>query len=471
MAQTQKTTDTRSKRLDLDESTLNRTIFAIAVPAVLENLMFIMVFFADTLIVGWLRDENSLAATILSGLLMFFLNAPFIALAVAGGSLVSRYWGENDFVTARRFAGQSVSLSILLAIGIVALCWPLAEQIIKMLGAGEEVIPLGTGYFRVVLLSSLLGLPMLTANAVIRSTGDTRSPMVNTIIMNTANIIISYMLAFGRGPFEPMGMVGVAWGTVIARSTGGILSLMVLVSKRKSVNMKIADFTSMHVKSLTRLTKLAAPAFANRLLHSSAQLAFIRIVAILGTTSLAAHNIALHVESLAFMPAIGISTAVAAIMGQAIGAQCPHIAELTVKRSLIFSTVLMFAIGILFVVGAPFGVRLFGATPEVVSMAGVALQISALELPFLAYEIILSASLQAAGDTKSPVYVTFVSLILFRLCTVYLFAITFGWGLNGVWFATALDWIGRSAGMYFFFRKGPWKLIHQQEKQKYQCIQ
>ena len=468
MSNAPKKIEITSKRLDLSESTLNRTIFALALPAVLENLMYIMVFFADTLIVGWLRDENMLAATILSGLMMIFINAPFHALAIAAGSLVSRYWGENDFTTARRFAGQSVSVSFILATFIIALCYPLARPIIALLGAGPDVIPLGTTYFRVVLFSSLLGLPMIIANASIRATGDTRSPMVNTIIMNTANVIISIILAFGLGPVKPMGMIGVAWGTVAARSLGGILSIAVLTSKRKSIRMTVADFTSMHLGSFIRLTKLAAPAFADRLLHSGAQLAFIRIVAILGTTSLAAHNIALHVESLAFMPAVGISTAVAAIMGQAIGANLPHIAELTVKRTMIFATGLMLAIGLLFIVAAPLGVRLFGATPEVVSMAATALQISALELPFLAFAIILSASLRAAGDTTSPMYVTFVSLIIFRLGAVYLFAITLGWGLNGVWLATALDWIARSTGLYIFFRKGPWKLIHQREKQKYQ---
>ena len=468
MANAPNTTENTSKRLDLNEATLNRTIFALAVPAVLENLMYIMVFFADTFIVARLRDENMLAGTMLAGLTMIFLNAPFHGLAIAAGSLVSRYWGEDDFTTARRFAGQSVSVSFILAAGVLALCYPFAGQIIALLGASADVLPLGTVYFRIVLLSSLMGLPMIIANSAIRATGDTRSPMVNTVIMNTANVIISVILAFGYGPVKPMGMIGVAWGTVIARSLGGILSVLVLVSPGKGIRMTIGDFTSMHMRSFVRLTKLAAPAFADRLLHSGAQLAFIRIVAILGTTSLAAHNIALHVESLAFMPAVGISTAVAAIMGQAIGAQLPHIAELTVKRTMLFSTVLMIAIGLLFVIAAPFGARLFGATPEVVKMAGTALQISALELPFLAFAIILSASLRAAGDTTSPMYVTFVSLIIFRLCTVYLFAITFGWGLNGVWFATALDWIARSTGLYIFFRKGPWKLIHQREKQKYQ---
>jgi len=164
-----KTTDNTSQRLELSEATLNRTIFSLAIPAILENLMFIMVFLSDTLIVGWLRDENSLAATMLSGLMMIFVNAPFHALAIAAGSLVSRYWGENDFAAARRFAGQAVTVSFILAGAMFILCYPFARQIITMLGASDKVILLGTTYLRVVLFSSLLGLPMIIANASIRA--------------------------------------------------------------------------------------------------------------------------------------------------------------------------------------------------------------------------------------------------------------------------------------------------------------
>jgi putative MATE family efflux protein len=291
-----------------------------------------------------------------------------------------------------------------------------------------------------------------------------RWPMLITATMNVINVLVSVALAFGWGPIPRMGMSGVALGTVVARSIGAVLSLAVLVSVRRGIGLVAGNILNLQGKAFSRLWHLGYPAMLDRTLHSVSSLIFIRIVAMLGTTALAAHNIALHVESVAFMPAVGVGAAVAAIVGQSIGARMSHIAELTVKRSLLCSSVFMAALGTIFVVFAPWGVHAFGATPGVLRLAGIALQISALELPFLAFSIILSASLRGAGDTRSPLYVTAVCLVVFRLGGVYLIAIIFGLGLPGVWLATALDWACRSLGLWLFFRRGVWKLLHEQEK-------
>lgn len=455
------------RRLDLREETLNRTIWSLVIPAIGENLMYALVFLSDTLIVGWLRDENALAATALAGLIMFFVNSPFYALSAATSSVVARCWGEHDFAGARRYAGHSIFAAFVFGLAALIIIHPLARGLIGLLGAEAEVLEFGGRYLRIVLFSAILGLPLIVSNGVIRAKGDTRKPMLITATMNVINVLVSIVLAFGLGPVPRMGMSGVAVGTVVARSIGAVLSLGVLVSAKRGIGLKAGSILSLQRKAFSRLWHLGYPAMLDRTLHSLASLIFIRIVAILGTTTLAAHNIALHVESLAFMPAVGVGSAVAAIVGQSIGAQISHIAELTVKRSLVCSGVFMVALGTMFVIFAPWGVHAFGATPGVLRLAGIALQISALELPFLAFSIILSASLRGAGDTRSPLYVTAVCLVFFRLGGVYLFAIIFGWGLPGVWLATALDWACRSFGLWLFFKRGVWKLLHEQEKARY----
>jgi putative MATE family efflux protein len=455
------------RRIDLRVEALNRTIWSLAVPAIGENLMYTLVFLSDTLIVGWLRDENALAATALAGLIMFFVNSPFYALSAATSSVVARCWGEHDFSGARRYAGHSIVAAFVFGLLALVIMHPSARILVGLLGAEAEVLELGGRYLRIVLFSAILGLPLIVSNGVIRAKGDTRRPMLITATMNVINVFVSITLAFGLGPVPRMGMSGVAVGTVIARSIGAALSLGVLFSVRRGVGLGLRNILNLQRKAFVRLWYLGYPAMLDRTLHSVGSLIFIRIVAMLGTTTLAAHNIALHVESLAFMPAVGVGSAVAAIVGQSIGAQKSHIAELTVKRSLVCSGAFMVGLGAIFVIFAPWGVHAFGATPGVLRLAGLALQISALELPFLAFSIILSASLRGAGDTRSPLYVTAVCLVFFRLGVVYLFAIIFGWGLPGVWTATALDWACRSFGLWLFFRRGVWKLIHEQEKAMY----
>jgi len=102
---------------------------------------------------------------------------------------------------------------------------------------------------------------------------------------------------------------------------------------------------------------------------------------------------------------------------------------------------------------------LFGSTPEVLQLAGSAVRIGALEQLPIAVLMVLSGGLRGAGDTSTPVYATLLGSVLVRVPVVYLFAIVFGWGLDGVWLATAVDWTVRAAVIYYLFRKGAWRTI------------
>ena len=454
-------------RLDLREENLNWTIISLALPAIVANVMFTAVFVVDTMIVGHLNNAAALAATTLAGTTVWLVDAPMQALAIASGSLVSRCWGGQDFAAARRYTAHTISFALLFGGAVALLVLPIAPLIIRLLGAERDVIVLAAPYLRIVILSCTLGGAMMVATGSIRAIGDTVTPMVLTGIMNVINIIASISLAFGYGPWPAMGLLGVAWGTVIARTAGGVLALGVLVTRSKGIGLSGGDFVHIRTEALLRIWRLAYPAVFERALGSAAHFVFVMIVALLGTASLAANAIAIQIEALAFMPALGLGVAAATVAGQAIGAGQTHIAELSIKRSLFWSNVWMGTTGVLFVVFGPFLATLFTRTPDVVPMAGLAVQIAALELIPLAFAIVLGSALRSAGDTRSPLYVTFICIVFCRLGVTYLFGITFAWGLAGVWLATAVDWTARAAGLWWIFRVGVWKSIHQKEKAMY----
>ncbi|AQT67576.1 Na(+)/drug antiporter [Anaerohalosphaera lusitana] len=456
----------QAKALDLSDEKLGRTILSLALPAVMENLMFTLVFMADTMIVGWLRDPNALAATLLGSRIMFFTRAPFYGISIAATSLVSRHWGASDFATARRHAAHAMVVAFVLAGLATAILFPIASLAMDALGADSDVLPLAATYARIVILSIFLGQPMIVANGIIRAAGDTKTPMANTMIMNFTNVGLSLALAFGIGPFPALGLVGVAYGTLISRSLGGLLSIIAVLNPMGAVNMPFSWMFRPRLGYYKSLLSLAWPAIAERSSYSVADLFFTRIVAGIGTTALAAHQIAVHIESLAFMPCVGISYASATIVGQAIGAQRHSFAERAVKRIILWAGLAMVGLGVIFVLFGPLCVSVFGATPEILEQAGLALQISALELPFLAAALILGVSLRSAGDTTSPLYITIISLILFRVGGAYLLGIHFEMGIAGIWLATAMDWIGRTSGMWYFFSAGKWKWIHQRQQMK-----
>lgn len=456
-----------SSRLDLRPAALNRTIVSLAVPAIVANVLFSLVFFVDTLIVGWLKNEVYLAAVALSSLIMFWSNAPIQGISIAATSLVSRTWGERDFDLARRLSAHCLILTFII-VGVMTLVGlPLAPWIIRLLQASDEVVAPGAKYLRLVLLSSIFGMPLLIANTILRAKGDTKTPMYITGAMNLINIVASIVLAFGMGPFPKMELYGVAWGTVISRNLGGLAGLWILSTHARGISLRFSDFRHIRSRLFARIWHVSHPAIAERVINSTTYAFFMAMVARLGTTTLAAHELALNIESLAFMPSFGISIATSTIIGQAVGAGRQRIGQIAVKRTAIFSTAVMGGIGLLFILFAPQAVKLFRATPEVLELAGLALQIAGLELPMFALVFIFIGALRGAGDTKSAMLVNSASILLFRLPGTYLMGFVFGWGIAGVWMATVLDWTGRALGSYLIFRKGVWKKIHQQEKEKF----
>ena len=459
--------DEQQHRLNLRPKTLNRTIFKLAAPAIFEALMFSLVFFTDTLIVGWLQNEAYLAGVALASLLMFWSGAPIQGMSIATTSIVSRTWGEKDFSEARRYAGHALVLTLFLVAIILLTGEFFAPNLIRLLRAQPEVVPSATKYLRIVLTSSILGLPLMVSNAAIRAKGDTTTPMLISFGMNVINIVTSIILAFGIGPVPAMGLYGVALGTVIARNVGGLASITALCTRKRGIGMRLKDLVHLSRNRIERIWHVAYPAITERVVNSTTYAFFLSMVASLGTTILAGHQIALNVESMAFMPAFGMSVAVTTVLGQAVGSGRYRIGEITVKRTMILTVAFMLALGLLFVLFGPYAASIFRATPQVLRLAGIAMQISALEFPFFAMTFILMGALRGAGDTRSPMYINMFCIVSLRLPLTYLFAFVFGWGIVGVWLATAADWAGRTTGLWIIFRKGLWKLIHRNEKEKF----
>lgn len=458
--------NTHHQRLNLRLKDLNKTLAFLALPAIAENCLTSMVFFTDTLIVGWLQNEAYLAATALAGIMMFLMNAPFIGMSVAAASIVSRSWGEEDFQTARITAGQALGISVAAAAILAVIGSWYSYEIMIFFGAAPEVAAVGGKYLHILLISCIGGLPMIVSNAVIRGMGNSLKPLWITGTMNLVNIVASIILAFGLLGFPKMGFYGVAVGTVIARTVGAVLSIGFL-TLRKGLFLRFMDFIPCQKRVLQRLLSLASPTMVERTVTSLSYMLFMKMVAMLGTTLLAAHNVALQIEAIVFMPTWGLAIASTTITGQAVGAKLEHIAEIAVKRLIYFAGGLMVITGILFAVFGDDIVRIFKATEPVLEAAGMALRISALELPFLAITFIFMGALRGAGDTRSPLYVSLSGTLLVRLGSVYLLAFVLDWGLAGVWLATCLDWMARAAGLGYFFNKGVWKLIHHKEKSRY----
>jgi len=445
--------------LDLTLENVPRAVLALAVPAVAENVLVTMVYLVNTLLIGRLKDPAALAAVSLGGLFLNVADQLFTRIALATSALVAHAWGARDYGRARRAAGQAILLAVAFAALATVALYPSASPLLRLMGASERAVAMGTTYMRIILLTSVLGFPMVVLNGIMRGAGDTRTPMVITLITNAWNVLVAGVLVFGVGSVPAFGLAGAAIGTGSARMLGGLLSLVLVLGGKRFVQLRLPDILRWDRELLVKIARLSLPMMAEALVMRMGFVLFMRIVSALGEVALAAHQIAVNVESLSFMPGHGLSVASTTLVGQALGADRADLAEASIRSSMRLSLLVMGALAVVFGLFGPSLAALFGSTPEVLQLAGSAVRIGALEQLPIAVLMVLSGGLRGAGDTSTPVYATLLGSLLVRVPVVYLFAIVFGWGLDGVWWATAVDWTVRAVVIYYLFRRGAWRTI------------
>ena len=445
--------------LTLTLESTSRNITRLAVPAVAENLLVTLVFIVDTLIVARLKDPAALVAVSLGGLFLHVADQLLWAISMAASALVAHAWGARDYERARRVAGQSILIAVLFASLSTALLFPLSRELLKLMGASDRAVALGAAYMRTILVSSVLGFPLVVLNGAMRGAGDAQTPMLITLVMNVWNVVVATALVFGAGPLPALGLSGAALATASARMLGGLLALALLISGKRFLHIHRRDILRSDRKLMAHIIRLSLPTAAESIIIRMGFITFVRIVSSLGEVALAAHQIAVNVESLSFMPGHGLSVASTTLVGQSLGADKPELAEASIHTSLRFSFLVMGTIAVVFALFGPSLVAPFGSTAEVLKLAGRAVRIGSLEQLPIAALMVIGGSLRGAGDMRTPVYANLAGTLLFRVPFVYLFAIIFGWGLDGVWLATAVDWTARATLIYLLFRRGTWKRI------------
>ena len=445
--------------LVLTRENLSHNIVKLALPAVGENLLVTMVFLVDTLLIGWLKDPAALAAVSLGGMFLNIANQLFSAVSVSATALVAHAWGAEDYERARRIAAQAIVVAILCAIITIAVLWPLATPLLVLMGASTRAVALGAQYMRIILLTSLVGFPMIVVNGIMRGSGDTRTPLVLTLAMNIWHVLVAATLIFGPGPLPALGFSGAGWATASARLVGGILALYLITSGKRFLKVRWRELLHWDGPVIGQILRLSVPTGSESVVARFGYILFMRIVSGLGEVPLAAHQIAINIESLSYMPGFGLSVASTTLVGQSLGAKKLDLAEESIRGAMRISLIVMGAVGVIFALFGPQLAAAFGSTPEVLALAGSAVRIGALEQLAIAVQMVLAGSLRGAGDMRTPMYATLLGTLFFRVPIVYLFAVVLGWGLNGVWLGTALDWTARAAVLYVLFRRGAWKKI------------
>jgi putative MATE family efflux protein len=380
-----------------------------------------------------------------------------IGLSIGVTATVARRIGEKDPERAAVAAVQAILLGLILALALGAVGVTQAPRLLRLMGADEEVLAVGTRFTMVMLGGCVTVVLLFLINAVFRGAGDAAIAMRVLWLANLINIVLGPCLVFGVGPFPELGVTGAAVGTTIGRGTGVVYQLTQLVRPDSRVRIRRRHLR-VDPGTMAALLRLSGTAMFQTLIGMASWIGLVRVLATFGSAALAGYTIGIRVVVFALLPSWGLSNAAATMVGQGLGAGKPERAERAVWMASFYNLCFLSAIAVLFVGLAPAIVRLFTEDPEVAPYAVACLRIVSLGFPFYAYGMVLTQSFNGAGDTATPTWINLGCFWLWEIPLAWVLAREAGLGPRGVFVAILVAFSTLAVVSAILFRRGRWKL-------------
>ena len=297
------------------------------------------------------------------------------------------------------------------------------------------MLPLATVYMRV----SFVGMPFLFAyvifQSLMRGVGDARTPLYIVTGTVALNFVLDPLFILGLGPVPAMGVAGAALATVITQGLAAVVGLWMLFSGRYGIALRARHLVP-DVATLWRLFKLGAPSAVEQSTRALGLMLMTILVAGFGTHTLAAYGIGTRMLSFVIIPALGLSQATSALVGQNIGAGRADRAERTAWLSALIAFVVLSAIGVIaFFLATPI-VRLFVPdSPAVIAQGSLFVEITAFSYGLIGAQQVITGAFRGSGNTVVAMMIALVSLWMLQFPLAWLLSTRAGLGATGIWIA------------------------------------
>jgi putative MATE family efflux protein len=431
----------------------------LAVPVIGLNLLTVLTLAVDTAMVGRLPEaERALAALGFAGQVAFLLLVAMIGLTVGTVAMVARAHGAGDSERVNHVLAQSSQLTIALGITVAVAGNLVARPLIGLLGASPEVTDTALDYLRPLMAGTVFPYLVLLYAAVLRGVGNTRLPFFVALGQNAINIFLNYGLILGNMGLPGLGVTGAAVASVTSQAIGAGTLVWILSSGRFDP-LRLRLRPSPVDRDLAReLGKVGAPAALDLVIINAAFLSIVGMLGRLSEAAVAAHGVGLRVQSIAFVPALGVAQATAALVGQALGAGDVGGARRTLHASMLLSTtissamaalIIAFAYSIVGVFDIPSGTELESHAVTWIYLLGFGMPVTGI---FMGY----AGLLMGAGKTGTNLRINAVVTFTFQIPASVIFGFAFGLGALGIWLAFPLSFAAKLALAYAAYRSGTW---------------
>ncbi len=425
------------KKLDLVNDPIPRLIIKMAIPVSVGFFFHTMFNVVDTYFASQINSV-AVAAITITFPIFFMIIAISSGTRTGATALIANAEGANNKVLAKEYAIQTISFSIIAAIIIMIIGLISAPYLFKILHAEGKYFNFAIQYTNILLYGCLFIILDSTPTAGLNAVGDTKTYGRVFIIGFFVNLILDPLFIYGYGPIPPMGVKGIAYATIFAEFIATIY-VFYRVKKMTSYfdNVVLNDFLP-KFKSQYEIAKQAFPASINMFAVGAGFFIITFFVSFYPTpetsdVSIAAYGIAIRIEQIILLPAIGLNFACLALTGQNYGALKFNRVRDGYLVSMKYGLTILFFGGLILYFGAGLFMSLFTTDEEVIKIGIEYLQIAAFFTPIIA---ILNISIALMQGLKRPGFTVLISIfkeVIAAVIIFYILSFYFNFQLKGIW--------------------------------------
>ncbi len=428
-----------------------KTNFLLAYPVMISMLGQVMTGVADSIMIGR-TGATPLAASSLANVVFMLLLTFGIGVSYAITPYVAEADGKNDKPMIVDLLKHGLIIN--LVTGLILVISILATQFIFYhINQPEEVVDLALPYLRIISLSILPFMVFQTFRQFAEGLHSTRMAMIIVIGSNLLNILLNYLLIYGKFGFPAMGLNGAGWATLIARIIMGLLMALYIFYGKKFLDYKGGfSFGNYSSKLINRLLHIGIPAGIQFIFEVAAFGFSAIMMGWLGTTALAAHQIAINLATISYMMTSGLGAAATIRIGSYLG-QGDRFSLRMAGFTLLGMALFIMAIwGIAFVVWRYELPEIYIDDSEVIAVAAPLLIIAGLFQLSDGTQVVCAGALRGLKDVKIPSLLIFVAYWIIGLPLGYALAFPLGYGAEGIWYGLLIGLTVTASAMFVRFR-------------------
>ena len=409
-----------------------KTNWLLAYPVMLSMLGQVMTGVADSIMVGWTGATPLAAASFAN---VFFSVPLFFGVGVSYAitPLVAEAGGAGQGNTISDVLRNGSLINFVMGCILVALIFSV-EPFMHSMGQPIEVVDLALPYLSIVAISIIPTMIFQTYRQFAEGLHSTRMAMIIVVGSNLINIFLNYLLIFGKFGFPELGLVGAGWATLISRIIMGTGMMLYIYYGKKFILYRAGFAFGNYSRTLiTKMLHIGIPAGTQFILEAGAFGFSAMMMGWMGTTALAAHQIAINLATISYMTTSGLAAAATIRVGHFLGLRDFRSMKMGAFTLMGMAMMVMTAWALLFILGRHSLPTLYIADEHVIALTASLLIVAAFFQLSDGMQVVCAGALRGIQDVKIPTIFIFIAYWVIGLPLGYWLGFTMEVGPNGIW--------------------------------------